>query len=107
MNALRRLAVGILALAAGGSLWAQQPTPARIEQMSIPVEKPKLVPIPPLPMPRTKDSPGRIWSAVLIASNVTSPKTMPAELRPIAGRLQRVFGYNQFEIVGRDDAPIE
>ena len=98
---------GALLLASAGSLPAQQPTPGRVEQMSIPVEKPRLSPVLPFPTTPQKRAPGRIWSAVILASNVSKPKAMPAELRPIASRLQRVVGYNQFEIVGRDEAPIE
>src|SRR5215218_5147349 len=48
----------------------------------------------------------KVWSAVLIATNVSSPNELPAELKPIAGRLKRVFGYNQFEIVGTDQAEL-
>jgi hypothetical protein len=58
--------------------------------------------------PRAKaTAKGRIWSAVVIASNVPKPKEPPAELRTLFPRLKRVFGYNQFEIAGHDDAPIE
>ncbi len=49
----------------------------------------------------------KIWSAVLLATNAKSPKPVPDELKPIAARLQRVFGYNQFEIVGRDTEKLE
>jgi len=48
----------------------------------------------------------KIWSAVLFATNVSSPKEAPDELKPIAARLKRVFGYNQFEIVGSDQADL-
>jgi hypothetical protein len=49
----------------------------------------------------------RIWSAVIIANNSANPKAAPAQLKPVAARLQRVFGYNQFEIIGSDSAEIE
>lgn len=49
----------------------------------------------------TANAGDKIWSAVLLASNSPNPKAAPAELKPVAARLQRVFGYNQFEIVGR------
>jgi hypothetical protein len=49
----------------------------------------------------------KIWSAVLLATNVKSPKEPPDELKPVAARLQRIFGYNQFEIVGRDTAKLD
>lgn len=48
----------------------------------------------------------RLWSAVLIASNATSPKEPPAELKPVVSRLKRVFGYNQFEVLGTDTKPV-
>jgi len=48
----------------------------------------------------------KIWSAVLVANNVAKPKPVPAELKAVAGRLERVFGANQFEIVGRASASI-
>jgi hypothetical protein len=47
-----------------------------------------------------------IWSGVVIATNVASPKPPPPELREFAGRLKRVFGYNQFELFGSASKPI-
>jgi len=47
-----------------------------------------------------------IWSGVVIATNVASPKPPPSELREFAGRLKRVFGYNQFELLGSATKPI-
>ena len=47
-----------------------------------------------------------IWSGVVIATNVASPKPPPPELREFAGRLKRVFGYNQFELLGSASKPI-
>jgi hypothetical protein len=52
--------------------------------------------------PVTLQADDKVWSAVILATNASSPKELPAELRPIAPRLKRVFGYNQFEIVGTD-----
>lgn len=49
----------------------------------------------------------KIWSAVLVASNAAKPKPAPAELKAVAARLERIFGYNQFEIVGRATAEID
>lgn len=48
----------------------------------------------------TAGEPARIWSAVLLASNSSQPKALPPQLQPVAGRLQRVFGYNQYEVYG-------
>jgi len=49
----------------------------------------------------------KIWTAVLVANNVAQPKLVPAELKPVAARLQRVFGYNQFEIIGTASSELE
>ncbi len=42
----------------------------------------------------------KIWTAVVLATNASAPKDPPAELRDIAPRLKRVFGYSQFELIG-------
>ena len=42
----------------------------------------------------------RIWSGVILATNPENPKEPPVELREFAPRLKRIFGYNQFELVG-------
>ena len=47
-----------------------------------------------------------MWSAVVLATNAPKPKEAPAELREFAPRLKRVFGYNQFEVVGTAAKPI-
>ena len=48
----------------------------------------------------------KVWSAVVFATNVASPKDAPDELKPVSARLKRVFGYNQFEIVGSDQIDV-
>ena len=48
----------------------------------------------------------KIWSAVLLARNVDKPAPPPKELKGVADRLERIFGYNSFEIVGSDTRPI-
>jgi hypothetical protein len=87
------------------------PIPGKVEQMSIPVVPPRITPPSTDELKPNQPNPsaiprGHIWSAVLIANNVAKPKDPPPELRPIAARLKRVFGYNQFEIAGEDEAPI-
>lgn len=57
-----------------------------------------------LPAARAED---KIWSAVLLATDVKEPKAAPAELKSVAARLQRVFGCNQFEIVGKATADLK
>ena len=42
----------------------------------------------------------KIWSGLVYATNANDPKDPPAELREFAGRLKRVFGYNQFQLAG-------
>jgi hypothetical protein len=100
------LAVGIM------TVMGQTPTPApgKAEQMSIPVTVPRVdSPLTDMAKSRTDSGipRGHIWSAVLIANNVAKPKEPPPELKVLAPRLNRVFGYNQFEIAGKDEAPIE
>lgn len=40
----------------------------------------------------------KIWSGLVIATNEKDAHPAPAELRDFASRMQRVFGYNQFEL---------
>ena len=57
-------------------------------------------------LPQCAMADDKVWSAVLFATNVATPKDAPNELKPIAARLKRVFGYNQFEIVGTDQVEV-
>lgn len=49
----------------------------------------------------------KIWTAVVLATNASSPKETPKELRTYEPKLKRIFGYNQFEIVGSATEKIE
>ena len=49
----------------------------------------------------------KIWTAVIIASNVEKPKESPVALRPVAERLKRVVGYSQLEILGSSTEEID
>ena len=42
-----------------------------------------------------------IWSGVVLATNVEKPAAPASELAPIQDKLKSIFGYNQFEMVGR------
>src|SRR5437588_11487290 len=45
----------------------------------------------------------KVWSAVVLASNVPKgarPAAVPPELAPFAQKLSKFFGYDQFEILG-------
>ncbi len=44
---------------------------------------------------------GEIWTGVLFATNERNPKAPPRWLAPFSGRLRKIFGYNQFEVLGR------
>ncbi len=49
----------------------------------------------------------KIWTAVVLATNAASPKETPKELRDSLPKLKRVFGYNQFEVIGSASEKIE
>ncbi len=49
----------------------------------------------------------KIWTAVVLATNAASPKETPKELRASLPKLKRVFGYNQFEVIGSATDKIE
>jgi len=42
----------------------------------------------------------RIWSALVLATNEKPAKAIPDSLKPFAGQLQKVFGYNSFYVLG-------
>jgi hypothetical protein len=50
------------------------------------------------PLPARADE--HIWSALLLATQVDKPKPAPPELAKFSARIQRIFGYNQLEIIG-------
>ena len=49
----------------------------------------------------------KIWTAVVLATNAASPKETPKELRDSLPKLKRIFGYNQFEVIGSASDKIE
>ena len=42
----------------------------------------------------------QIWSALILATDAEKPKPSPAELVKYSAKIQRIFGYNQLEIIG-------
>jgi hypothetical protein len=42
-----------------------------------------------------------IWSGLVIAQNVPQPAAIPPELTRIEHPLKRLFGYNQFQVIGQ------
>ncbi len=43
----------------------------------------------------------KIWSGLVMANNVPEPTPIPAELSQLEETLKRLFGYNQFEVIGQ------
>ncbi|HEY0369774.1 MAG TPA: hypothetical protein VGC85_09275 [Chthoniobacterales bacterium] len=41
-----------------------------------------------------------VWSGLVMATNSPEPTPIPAELTKLEGTLKRLFGYNQFEVIG-------
>src|SRR5205809_7989386 len=42
-----------------------------------------------------------VWSGLVIAENVAQPHPIPPELPGIERPLKRLFGYNQFQVIGQ------
>jgi len=42
-----------------------------------------------------------VWSGLVIAENVAQPQPIPPELIRIEGPLKKLFGYNQFQVIGQ------
>jgi hypothetical protein len=56
-----------------------------------------------LAIPRTThaaDAPS-VWSGLVLATSEDHPKDAPPELRRFLNKLEGVFGYNQFELIGQ------
>jgi hypothetical protein len=81
----------LLTLVTAGFAMAAEPSPAPLQGITLS-----------LPGPQQHFEPrhDKIWSGVVLATDVSSPKPPPPELQEFASRLKRVFGYNQLELVG-------
>jgi hypothetical protein len=44
----------------------------------------------------------KVWGALVFATQSDEPAEIPAELAPYADKLEGVFGYNQFRLVGQE-----
>ena len=42
-----------------------------------------------------------VWSGLVMANNVPEPTPIPSELSHLEGTLKRLFGYNQFQVIGQ------
>lgn len=104
---LRRvLLLALLALACAAILRAAPEAPTTPQAVTVSQEKAA----PPVAVIREKSTPkqqDKIWSALVLATNDSSPKEAPDELREFAPSLKRVFGYNQFELKGSTVKPID
>ena len=49
---------------------------------------------------RAADFPS-VWSALVLATNEDQPKSPPHELAHFVPKLEKIFGYNQFELIGQ------
>lgn len=43
----------------------------------------------------------KVWSGLVVATNVAKPHPPPPEMHRFAATLRRTFGYNQFELIGQ------
>ena len=98
---LRRVLLpALLALACAPSLPAA-PGEESAAPKAVSVSQEKTLPLPVAnrekALPRNED---RIWSGLVLATNVPAPHDPPTELREFAARLKRIFGYNQFQLAG-------
>jgi hypothetical protein len=83
-----------LVLALAGAAWAAEPLDGAKPQDAI------ITSLPGGPPRHIELKHDRIWSGVVLATDVPAPKEPPPELQEFASRLKRVFGYNQLELVG-------
>src|SRR5258707_14851421 len=44
-----------------------------------------------------------VWSGLVMAENVTQPQPGPSELTRVEGFLKRVFGYKEFQVIGKSE----
>jgi hypothetical protein len=79
---------------------APEPTPPIPQGIAVSHEKTTSLALPREKTPGSGHGEDRIWSGLVCATNAATPKDPPPELREFAPRLRRIFGYNQFELVG-------
>ncbi len=48
-----------------------------------------------------------VWSGLVIAENVAQPQPIPPELTQIERSLKRLFGYNQFQVIGQSSKALK
>lgn len=47
-----------------------------------------------------------IWAGLIYATNEESPSRPPRSLAPVARKLRKIFGYNQFTLLGEQQRPL-
>src|SRR5262245_61371888 len=89
-----RILCTLLALLAGGALAlvAEESGAIRTNVTTTTTAPPAVAPV---SKPSTK-----IWSALVLATNADDPKPAPSELREFTPKMKKVFGYNQFQLIG-------
>ncbi len=48
-----------------------------------------------------------VWSGLVMATNAPEPTPIPAELDRFESTLKRLFGYNQFQVIGQSQQKLE
>ena|SRR2546423_10310967 len=49
----------------------------------------------------------KVWSGLVVATNVPRPRPPPPEMHRLEGTLRRTFGYNQFELIGHSHKALQ
>ena len=49
----------------------------------------------------------KLWGALLLGKKNVPTQTFPSELKPYQSRLEKVFGYDSFEILGKSSHEID
>jgi hypothetical protein len=49
----------------------------------------------------------KVWGALVLAENAGNPKPIPGKLAPYEKRLNGVFGYNQYKLLGEKTRKLE
>ncbi len=48
-----------------------------------------------------------VWSGLVMANNAAQPEPCPAEIKQVEPTLKRLFGYNQFRVIGQSQKTLK
>jgi hypothetical protein len=48
----------------------------------------------------------KIWSALVLATNSSDPKSVPPQLKEFAPQMKKIFGYNQYQLISNTNKEI-